>query len=612
MAAALVFSCTEKPELPDSEGNTEPEETPVTPPQPEPEPEPEIKPMFDIKFQPNGTAVDISENNYHINTYDGPSFLTWEHPSYDDRMARFTHTTGSSISDSYCKFNYSSDTKFKNKLSDGYSLEAIIMLDADNDGANEIKAFCSTEQGGTGIMISSLAQGKEITFLTNVSTNGSSNWVWGRSGIIPERGRYYHVIGVWDKDKNEARVYVDGVLRKTVKTNGTFNFPKTPAFHWFGVGADPAATGAQSAWKGDVAMARIYNEAVTTEWVQKHWQSLELNLPKATFLPENAMYMTTCNVKAGGTLTVAGKGFESSDHLEILSIDETFRKECSCEVLEKRLIANMPDDITDGRYKLILKRGNESYPLGIITLQVTDQANELKAPKIIAHRGYHKGGIPENSIQALTKAQEYGFYGSEVDVWITTDQVLVCNHDGVLSNMKLQDCTYDQVKNLKLSNGESLPTFEATLDQLAKCEKTRLVLEFKTHSTTERNIAVVDKAMEMIESKGLKHMIDYIAFDYEICKRIVAEYPDATVGYLNGDKDPSKVYADGINCIDYSFSVMNTKLSWIQQAHDLGMEVNVWTVNSDNDMMLWMSRGVDYITTDNPDRLQEIINAFCL
>ena len=41
-------------------------------------------------------------------------------------------------------------------------------------------------------------------------------------------------------------------------------------------------------------------------------------------------------------------------------------------------------------------------------------------------------------------------------------------------------------------------------------------------------------------------------------------------------------------------------------SHGLGMKVNIWTVNSDEDMLASIALGVDYITTDYPDRLMEI------
>lgn len=609
MAAVMVLSCTEKQAEPVDKPDIE--ETPAPEPEPKPEPEPEITPMLDIVFNADGSARDASGNDYRVNTYEGLSLLTWDNPSYDGKMARFCHTPGTDIPDSYYKFYYQNETKFKQKMSDGYSLEAIVMLDAVPDGAAEIKAFCSTEQGGTGIMVAPSSQGKELTFLTNVSADGSSKWVWGKTGIVPERGRYYHIIGVWDKDNNEARVYVDGELKKTVPTTGSFNFPKSAACHWFCVGADPAPASVRTAWRGDVAMARVYDEALTTEWVAEHWNKLNINITKATYLPENVMYMTTCNIQAGGKYTIAGNGFENSDELLIESLDGSYSAGCWCTAEESRTTADLPKDITDGKYKLFMRRGCELYPVGVAKFTVTDEANTLTAPKIIAHRGYHKNNVPENSIEGLAKAQEYGYDGSEVDVWITTDGILICNHDGNISGKIIQDCTYGEIKDMKHSNGEKLPTFEAMLEQLATSDATRLVLEFKSHSTDERNDAAVDAALLMIAEKNIGHMIDYIAADYDVCKRIVAAVPDAEVGYLNGDKSPADLHADGIMCLDYSYGNLNSHPNWIQEAHDLGMKVNVWTINNDNDLMIWMGKGVDYITTDNPDRLKIMIETFC-
>ena len=92
----------------------------------------------------------------------------------------------------------------------------------------------------------------------------------------------------------------------------------------------------------------------------------------------------------------------------------------------------------------------------------------------------------------------------------------------------------------------------------------------------------------------------WIAFDYNICKKLVELYPDSQIQYLNGDKAPSAVYADGINGIDYKDSKL--KDNWITQAHSLGMEVNVWNLDDTNDILKYISKGVDYITTNESEK----------
>lgn len=40
--------------------------------------------------------------------------------------------------------------------------------------------------------------------------------------------------------------------------------------------------------------------------------------------------------------------------------------------------------------------------------------------------------------------------------------------------------------------------------------------------------------------------------------------------------------------------VLRKNPEWVKQAHDLGLEVNVWTVDSEEDMKYFIGLGVDY------------------
>ena len=52
--------------------------------------------------------------------------------------------------------------------------------------------------------------------------------------------------------------------------------------------------------------------------------------------------------------------------------------------------------------------------------------------RVIAHRGYWTpAGSAQNSITSLYRASILGVYGSEFDVHITADGIVVVNHDRV-------------------------------------------------------------------------------------------------------------------------------------------------------------------------------------
>ena len=54
-------------------------------------------------------------------------------------------------------------------------------------------------------------------------------------------------------------------------------------------------------------------------------------------------------------------------------------------------------------------------------------------------------------------------------------------------------------------------------------------------------------------------------------------------------------------------SVLRKNPKWVEQAHTEGLEVNVWTVDTEEDMRYFIDLGVDYITTDYPERLQALL-----
>lgn len=227
---------------------------------------------------------------------------------------------------------------------------------------------------------------------------------------------------------------------------------------------------------------------------------------------------------------------------------------------------------------------------------------ELKfAPEIIAHRGYWNiSGSAQNSIKAIEKAQELHLFGTETDVRITSDGVAVLNHDATLNGVNIENSTYEQIRNLTLSNGEKTPTLEQALEQTKRSDKTKLIIEIKTHASSSRSIAAAKAAVEAVKAAGLEKMVEYIAFSLEVCEELVRLDSEAMVAYLNGDLAPETLFDKGIKGIDYNIAVLRKNPQWIRSAQALGMTVNVWTVNDIKDIIEMANAGVNYITTDNP------------
>ncbi|WP_448961131.1 glycerophosphodiester phosphodiesterase [Larkinella arboricola] len=229
--------------------------------------------------------------------------------------------------------------------------------------------------------------------------------------------------------------------------------------------------------------------------------------------------------------------------------------------------------------------------------------------KVIAHRGAWKNtGAPQNSIASLQQAIKLGCYGSEFDVHMTADSTLIVNHDHTYQGVNLETAPAADIKALRLSNGEPLPTLENYLKEGLKQKKTRLVLEIKASKVSKaHSLALATKCVQAVKAQKGRKRVDYISFDYDVCKRVKELDPSANVAYLNGDKAPELLAADGLYGLDYHHSVMKKNENWIQEAHQKKLTVNVWTVNDPETMNWLVERKADFITTDEPEKLLQMI-----
>ena len=102
--------------------------------------------------------------------------------------------------------------------------------------------------------------------------------------------------------------------------------------------------------------------------------------------------------------------------------------------------------------------------------------------QLVAHRGFwDREGSAQNSIASLEASHEVHAYGSELDVIITADGIPVVHHDDEVQGMRIEDASYEQIKDIQLQNGEVIPTFESYLQKFTTLPDMKLVVEIKPH-----------------------------------------------------------------------------------------------------------------------------------
>lgn len=249
------------------------------------------------------------------------------------------------------------------------------------------------------------------------------------------------------------------------------------------------------------------------------------------------------------------------------------------------------------------------FLLFIFLFSVSLQSCKSRYTYTVAHRGAWKNTeTPQNSLASLEEAFKQRAWGSEFDVQLTKDDVLVVNHDPDFYGIDIATSTYEQLLSIKLSNGEVIPKVEDFLKFGSQNKAMKLVLELKANRLgKKRTLESVDLVYELVKRYNAFDFVDFITFDYDACLRLRQLDNTIQIHYLTGDKSPQQIYDAKLSGIDYHFDVLKRNPEWIEQCKQLGLKVNVWTVNRESDMLHFINQKVDYITTDEPEILQKLI-----
>ena len=334
------------------------------------------------------------------------------------------------------------------------------------------------------------------------------------------------------------------------------------------------------------------------------------------------LYNGLC-VKPGGTMPVDAHGWKKDDRL-LFEVTEGRTGMFEAKVImESDTTAHikLPRKMQEAKYMVTLLRGNKRQRLGLTLLRVPEKMP--KGTPVSAHRGvFNAPGSAQNSRQSIQLAIDMGIKACEIDVWRTQDGVLVINHDAKLNGIIVQNATSEEVKKLRLSNGETVPLLSELLDMIKPDDvKLNLMVQIKRHTTEEKNKAVVEDVVKMIKEYGLEKKVCFISFGYNICKHLAAIMPMCPVYYIEhvAKKSKSLQYKD-IGIVDFDEVkkagiagltlgagwLLKDHPEWMEEAHEKGLGVNCCVYDGVERCIIANNDNAEYITTNTPEIAQRI------
>lgn len=241
-----------------------------------------------------------------------------------------------------------------------------------------------------------------------------------------------------------------------------------------------------------------------------------------------------------------------------------------------------------------------------------------KKPLIIAHRGA-SGHAPENTMEAFHKAHALGADGIELDIYQTSDNHLVVLHDDHITTPDGKKFFIRQHTLKTLSEtpaGQHIPTLSQVLEETGHFWQTINIeiksTGFMTDGIENRLVELLSETLCQGASFHPKILVSsFNPFHLMRLKRLDSRL---STGYLMYERNwllQRKFWT-----LWTEAQTLNLSSEWAKNPEiyfrylKLGKKIWVWTVNTEEDMRLWIGRGVDGIITNYPDLLKKVLEDF--
>ena len=197
---------------------------------------------------------------------------------------------------------------------------------------------------------------------------------------------------------------------------------------------------------------------------------------------------------------------------------------------------------------------------------------------------------------------EIGVDAIELDVRKTRDNHIVVIHDADVkrtTNGKglVADLTLKEIKELSTEKGEKIPTLEEALELLDN--KVKILIELKEQGLEE-------KVLSTVHSKKVEKNVIIASFLEPALAKTRELDKQIETGLIYA-KHPNPIKAALELKANYLISLYRfTHTANVQKAHENGLKVIVWTINTAEEAAEYVKKGVDGIATDKPDILKNL------
>ncbi len=267
--------------------------------------------------------------------------------------------------------------------------------------------------------------------------------------------------------------------------------------------------------------------------------------------------------------------------------------------------------------------------LGLFSCGTLGGSPPAPGPVAVAHRG-GAGLAPENTLAAFRAGLESGADALELDVHLTRDGHLVVIHDAATvrtTNVvgEVGEMTLAEIERLDASArsfgppvpAQRIPTFAEVLE-LAR-GRASVQVEIKLRSDGTRYPGIEAAVAGALRQAGMSEQATILSFDFatlQDMKRIdpglrtcalITTRTLETIGRRGPTAVAGEMAALGVDSVGVDKRWLSENLYRELRSRRLG--VGVWTVDNETEMRRFAEMGVDFITSNKPDLLRQVLHA---
>ncbi|MEV1054239.1 glycerophosphodiester phosphodiesterase family protein [Streptomyces sp. NPDC049887] len=213
----------------------------------------------------------------------------------------------------------------------------------------------------------------------------------------------------------------------------------------------------------------------------------------------------------------------------------------------------------------------------------------------IGHRGV-MGVEPENTLRSFVRAERAGMDAIELDLHLSKDGALVVMHDADVDRTTdgtgpIAEKTLAELRELDAGQGERIPVLEEVLDAVSA----PLQVEIK-------DAAAARVLADVMIKRDLAERIEVTSFQDDAVREIAALVPGVRTALVASRWGSDIVErAQAVGAPTLALNIRRLTLETVEHAHDEGLRVIGWVVNTQDHLRLVRALELDGATTDFPE-----------